>query len=189
MTFSEESIGKSAPSCLSKHVTAFLLTTLLAASALHAIGQSSKTNGATPLLSPQPRELHAGELFPVHTAAVAVRGADPEDFFAAQNLEAALTQSGVLASPSSGNIDLTIHLLRDSADEAKQLLAANKLSLDAPMQEEGYVLISRHTVDTHSTVTIIGHTAAGIFYGAQTLKQMIQQEAGITKLWTGTIRD
>jgi hexosaminidase len=140
------------------------------------------------MLSPQPRELQAGELFPVHTAAVAVRGADSEDFFAAQNLEAALTQSGVLVSLSV-TVDLTVVLLHDSADEAKQLLAANKLSLDAPMQDEGYVLISRHSADGHSTVAIIGHTAAGIFYGAQTLKQMFQEDAGVTKLWTGTIRD
>ncbi len=112
-------------------------------------------------------------MFPVHTTTVAAPSGDPEDFFAAQNLEAALTQSGLLISPSAGNVDLTIHLLRDTADEAKQLLAANKLSLDAPMQDEGYVLISRHTADGHSTVAIIGHTAAGIFYGAQTLKQMI----------------
>ncbi len=189
MTFSEEFIGKSATLNLRKHISISLLTALLAASALQANGQSSSPNGATPLLSPQPRELHAGELFPVHSAAVAVRGADPEDSFAAQNLEAALKQTGVLVSPSTGNIDLTIHLLRDTAGEAKQLLAANKLSLDAPMQDEGYVLISRHTADGHNTVAIIGHTAAGIFYGAQTLKQMIQQDAGATRLWTATIRD
>ena len=166
-----------------KDLQAFvLLSTLFASASIYTYGQS-------PLLSPQPRELHAGELFPVHTAAVAAPSGDTEDFFAAQNLEAALTQSGLLISPSAGNVDLTIHLLRDTADEAKQLLAANKLSLDAPMQDEGYVLISRHTTDGHSTVAIIGHTAAGLFYGAQTLKQMIQQDAGATKLWTATIRD
>lgn len=189
MIFSVEFDGKSAASNLCKHVSAFLLSALLVASALHADGQPSGPNRATPMLSPQPRELQAGELFPVHTAAVAVRGADSEDFFAAQNLESALTQSGVLVSPSVGTVDLTVVLLHGSADEAKQLLAANKLSLDAPMQDEGYVLISRHTADGHSTVAIIGHTAAGIFYGAQTLKQMLQEDDGVTKLWTGTIRD
>ncbi len=182
MTFPVTFSGKPAASTLCRHASAFLLTALLGASA-HAFAQSR------PMLSPQPRELQAGELFPVHIAAVAVPGADAEDFFAAQNLEVAMTQSGVLVSPSAGAVDLTVQLLRDTADSAKQLLAANKLSLEAPMQDEGYVLISRHTTDGHSTVTIIGHTAAGVFYGAQTLKQMLQQDAGVTELWTGTIRD
>jgi hexosaminidase len=183
MTFPVEINGKLAASSLSKHASAFLLTALLGIST-PAFAQSGK-----PMLSPQPRELQAGELFPVHTAAVVVPGADAEDFFAAQNLEAAMTQSGVLVSPSAGAIDLTVQLLRDTADSAKQLLATNKLSLDTPMQDEGYVLLSRHNADGRSTVTIIGHTSAGIFYGAQTLKQMLQQDAGVTKLWTGTIRD
>jgi hexosaminidase len=186
MTFSAVSNGKSATSNLCKHLCAFLLTALLAASPLHIDGQSSRH---TPLLSPQPRELQADDLFPVHTATVTVRSADSEDFFAAQNLEAALRQSGVLVSPSNGSVDLRVVLARDNADEARQLLAANKLSLDAPMQYEGYVLISRRTADGHSTVAIIGHTSAGIFYGVQTLKQMFQEDAGVNRLWTGTIRD
>jgi hypothetical protein len=57
------------------------------------------------------------------------------------------------------------------------------------MQEEGYVVVSRHSPDGHCTVAIIGHTAAGVFYGAQTVKQMLQESDGVTKLWTGTIRD
>ena len=141
------------------------------------------------MLSPQPREFHAGQMFPVHSAMVAASGGDAEDLFAAQNLKAALTQSGVLVSPSTGSVDLTIELLRDSADEARELLATNKLSLDAPMQDEGYVIVARHNPDGHCTVAIIGHTAAGVFYGVQTVKQMLEEDDGVINLWTGTIRD
>jgi hexosaminidase len=189
MVFPAKSTHNSITFTLRQHVSAFLFIALLAASALHANGQPSTPNGATPMLSPMPRELQAGELFPVHAAEIAVPGADSEDFFTAQNLKVALTQGGVPVSSSTGIVDLTVVLLRDTADDAKQLLTANKLSLDAPMEDEGYVLVSRHNADGRSTVAIIGHTAAGIFYGAQTLKQMLQQDAGITKLWTGTIRD
>ncbi len=96
-----------------KDLQAFVLLSALFASA------SIYTYGQSPLLSPQPRELHAGELFPVHTATVAAPSGDTEDFFAAQNLEAALTQSGLLVSPSTGTVDLTVHLLRDTSRRSK----------------------------------------------------------------------
>jgi len=182
-------VGKSVSSNSRRHAAAFLLGTLLAGSALAAQGPSDGLQSSTPMLSPQPRELHAGSTFPVNTATVAASGGDAEDLFAAQNLKTALTQSGVLVSPSAGDVDLTIELLRDSADQARDLLAANKLSLDAPMQDEGYVVVSRHNSDGHSTVAVIGHTAAGVFYGVQTVKQMLEDDDGVTRLWTGTIRD
>ena len=61
MTFPVRFSGKPAASTLCRHASAFRLTALLGASA-HAFAQSR------PMLSPQPRELQAGELFPVHIA-------------------------------------------------------------------------------------------------------------------------
>jgi hypothetical protein len=52
------------------------------------------------------------------------------------------------------------------------------------MHDEGYVVVSRA-----GSVAVIGETAAGVFYGAQTLKQMVESDGGVQKLWTGTIRD
>ncbi len=172
-----------------RHGATLLLGALLAFPALAAQLPSDGLRTGTPMLSPQPREFSVEQMVPVHSATVVVSGGVAEDLFAAQNLEAALTQSGVLVSPSIGAVDLTIELLRDSSDEAKELLTTNKLTLDAPMQDEGYVVVSRHNSDGHCTIAIIGHTAAGVFYGVQTVKQMFEEDDGVTRLWTGTIRD
>ncbi len=141
---------------------------------------------AAPVLSPQPREIQPGALAPIHIASVLVPGADPDDLFAAQNLTQSLTQSGLRIAPAA---DLTIHLLRTDSPQARQLLSANHLAFDAPMHDEGYILLSRKNPITGETVDIIGQTSAGIFYGAQTLKQLIEPSKTGPQLWTATIRD
>jgi len=115
---------------------------------------------------------------------VLVPGSDPEDQFAAQNLTQALIQSGLtVATPA----DLTITLLRADTPAARQLLASTHLAFDAPMHDEGYILLGQKS-PSGATVTIIGATSAGIFYGAQTLKQLIEPST-TPHLWTATIRD
>ncbi len=64
------------------------------------------------------------------------------------------------------------------------MLSQENLKFDAAMHDEGYVLISRP-----GSVTIIGETSAGVFYGAQTLRQMIETQDGVPALWTATVRD
>jgi hexosaminidase len=160
---------------------ALLATTVLAS------GQSPAP--AAPLLSPQPREIQPGKLVMVHIASVLVPGGDPEDLFAAQNLTRSLAQSDVLVSPSAGTPDLTIRLLRADSPQAHQLLSTNHLAFDAPMHDEGYLLLSRKNPARGETVDIIGETAAGVFYGAQTLKQLIESSASGPQIWTATIRD
>jgi tetratricopeptide (TPR) repeat protein len=165
--------------------SSFLL--LLAVSAIAASAHAISI--ATPLLSPQPRELHLNDAIRFHTANILVPGGDAEDNFAAQNLSEALKQRGVMITPSAGSVDTTIELLRNNTPEANQLLAAADLTFDAPMHDEGYVLLAHRDVQGHAFVAIIGDTAAGIFYGAQTLKQLVTTSNGIPALPTGTIRD
>ena len=159
-----------------------LLLTLLTPSLLSA-------QTPAPMLSPQPKELHANDLLPIHTASVFVPSGDTEDLFAAQNLETDLTQRGILISPSAGPTDVTITLLREQTQQSKQLLSENKLSFTPEMQREGYILISKPAPNNHVSVTIIAQTSAGIFYGAQTLKQLVVSDRGLPKLWTASIRD
>jgi hypothetical protein len=144
---------------------------------------------SAPTLSPQPKEIHSEEFVPVHVASVLVPGGDEQDLFAAQNLDQALTQRGTLISPAAGAVDLTVKLLRADSDQARQLLSQEKLSFDPPMQDEGYVLISHKDANGGDSVAIIGQTAAGVFYGAQTLKQLVENDHGVKRIWTGTIRD
>jgi hypothetical protein len=137
-----------------------------------------------PALSPQPREFHPAARVAVHSVLVTVPGGDSEDLFAASNLEDALNADGILVSPVAGPVDVAVKLLRAGSAEAKSLLAANHLAFDAAMHDEGYVLIAQ----AHA-VTIVGETSAGVFYGAQTLKQLVDTGADGPMLWTGTIRD
>lgn len=172
------------PRC-SKSLSA--LFCVLLTPALFASGQSPMPSA--PTLSPQPKEIHSEEFVPVHVASVLVPGGDEQDLFAAQNLDQALTQRGTLISPAAGAVDLTVKLLRADSDQARQLLSQEKLSFDPPMQDEGYVLISHKDANGGDSVAIIGQTAAGVFYGAQTLKQLVENDHGVKRIWTGTIRD
>jgi hypothetical protein len=139
---------------------------------------------AQPVLTPQPRELHAGRLVPVRSAVIEVPGGDAEDYFAAHGLEAALRERDVIVSPAVGTPDLTVTLLRRSAQTASKTLSESKLVFDPAMHDEGYVLVS-----TPGHVTIVGETAAGVFYGVQTLKQMLVSDGQSAMLWTAAIRD
>ncbi len=144
---------------------------------------------AAPLLCPQPKSLHAEGLTAVHAATIIVPGGDAEDIFAAQNLGSALAQRGILNSPAAGAVDLTVTLLREDSDQARHLMSGNNLTFSAAMQDEGYILISRKDTHGGAAVAIIGHTAAGVFYGVQTLKQLLQSDRGGAAIWTATIRD
>jgi hypothetical protein len=163
------------------------LVCLLLAPVFLASAQSPAASA--PILSPQPKEIHAGELVPVHAATVIVPGGDAEDLFAAQNLNKAFTERGILITPAAGSVDLTIKLLRKDSDQARQLISANNLSFDPAMQDEGYILLSQKNATGGDTVDIIGQTSAGIFYGVQTLKQLVEDDGSGPKIWTATIRD
>jgi hypothetical protein len=163
----------------------FLL--LIAVSAIAASAQAISI--PVLLLSPQPRELHLNDLTPFHIANVLVPAGDSEDNFAAQNLSQALKQRGVMLAPAAGPADATIELLRNNTIEAARLLSAAHLTFDAPMHDEGYILLAHRDAEGHAFVAIIGDTAGGVFYGAQTLKQLVTTSNGIPTIPTGTIRD
>jgi hexosaminidase len=153
------------------------------------VSSAQSVTPAAPALSPQPREIQPGALVSIHSASVLVPGGDPDDLFAAQNLTQSLTQSGLHIASASTTADLTINLLRADSPQARQLLSASHLALDAPMHDEGYVLIVQKNHAGSATVDIIAKTAAGVFYGAQTLKQLIEPSATGPQIWTATIRD
>jgi hexosaminidase len=163
---------------------------LLAAAACALFASTLLASAQSPALSPQPKEMQVIERVPVHIASVLAPGADPDDLFAAQDLTQALTQSGIhiSTSASAAGTDLTINLLRADSLQARQLLSSNHLAFDAPMHDEGYILLS-HKNPSGETVDIIGQTSAGIFYGAQTLKQLIEPNGAGPMIWSATIRD
>jgi len=134
-----------------------------------------------PLLLPAPREAHfSGETLLPATVAVSVPGRAAEDEFVARDLEEALKQ----APRSSSVAGFQVLLLRSGSAEAKTQLARHKLAFDAAMEEEGYVLV----IDPHEAV-VVAATGAGVFYGLQTLKQLLPLPGTKPVLPLGTIRD
>ena len=133
-------------------------------------------------LLPAPRETHFGQNVSLpDKIAVAVPGHDPQDEFAASNLEDALKD---LPPAGDHRGEYRVDLLRADSHDAKDLLARHSLTFDPPMQDEGYVLV----IEPRETY-IVGATAAGVFYGVQTFKQLLPLPGQPRLLPTGTVRD
>jgi hypothetical protein len=137
--------------------------------------------GQIPLL-PAPREAHfTGETALTGTVAVSVPGHDAEDEFAARDLEEAIQQAPRAKAEAAG---FRIVLLRAGSAEGKALLAKNSQVFDAPMEAEGYLL----AIEPHRAF-VIAATGAGVFYGVQTMKQLLPPTGARLMLPTGTVRD
>ena len=137
-------------------------------------------------LQPAPREAHfdAETALPA-TVVVSVPVRDADDAFAASDLKDALKQNAAdKKDEHAAKTVYRVELLRTNSAVAKELLRRHKLTFDAPMQDEGYVLIA----EPHAAY-IIGATGAGVFYGVQTLKQMLPVTGEKQEIPTGTIRD
>ncbi len=156
------------------------LASRLAPGLLLALALGSSTPAQT--LLPAPREAHFG--VPVDLPArvlVSAPGKAPEDGFAAQDLEDAL---GQLPAADAHGLPYRVLLLRTGTAEAKAVLARNKLSFDPTMEAEGYVLV----IEPHEAY-VVGATGSGVFYGVQTLKQLLPLPGTPRQLPTGTVRD
>ena len=141
-------------------------------------------NVAQVRLLPAPREAHfAGETVLPATVTVSVPGRDAEDEFAARDLEEAIKQAEP-AGEAGAKAAYQVTLLRADSAEAKALLTKRSLSFDAAMKDEGYVL----AVEPHQAF-VVAATDSGIFYGVQTLKQLLPLPGAKPALPTGTVRD
>ena len=118
---------------------------------------------------------------------MSVPGRDAQDEFAAHDLEDAIKQMAASTDASRADAEkpaYRVTLIRDDAAEAKALLARESLTFDAVMEPEGYILV----IEPHEA-TIVGATGAGIFYGVQTLKQLLPLAGAPHVIPTGTVRD
>ena len=166
-------IGNTPMSSLPRAAMSCVAVLLLAFPALSA--------GQIPLL-PAPREAHfTGETLLPETVAVSVPGHDAEDEFAARDLKEAIQQAPRAKAQAAG---FRIVLLRAHSAEGKALLAKLSLAFDAPMEAEGYVL----AIEPHEAF-VIAASGAGVFYGVQTMKQLLPPAGARPVLPTGTVRD
>jgi hypothetical protein len=136
-----------------------------------------------PHLIPKPREVTAGELAPLAKSVAVASGANDDDRFAAKDLIDALKLRGVHATAGADGT-FRISLLRLDTPAARHLLETSKFEFDSTMRAEGYVLVT-----TKDAATVVASSAAGIFYGAQTLKQLIRTDGPAPRIQLASIRD
>lgn len=136
-----------------------------------------------PALIPQPREFQSREdVSFAHGVLVSAPGSDKDDKFAAQDLAQGLKELGISYPAKAAAAH--IYLLRDSSIAGKRVLSQAQQFFDQPMFDEGYVLVT-----LKRNVYVIGHTAAGVFYGAQTVKQLVSGTGEDAVLQGCVIRD
>lgn len=135
------------------------------------------------LLVPQPREAVAErDVMLAHGLEIAVP-ADSADAFAARELRDALKDAGVPIG-RAGAGSARIVFLRAGGAAGRALLEGHRVAFDSAMTAEGYAL-----VPDGRTLTVIGATPAGVFYGAQTVKQLVEGRGPSAVLRMAAVRD
>jgi hypothetical protein len=132
-------------------------------------------------LVPAPRECVAVRTIQIGGASLIVSaGKNAEDQFAANDLEEQphWSRGAAVNAPR-------ISLLRAESTQAKTLLARDHLIFDPAMHDEGYVLVP----DGSRGLAVIAETSAGVFYGAQTVRQLIRGSGEAAMMLEPTLRD
>lgn len=153
---------------------------LLSLAAISASAAAQTASNSVPLI-PKPRQANFNAPVNVSSIEVECRGCDAQDMFAANELEQTLTERGV---PVSDHGDVKITMLRASSAEGKKAIESAHLTWSPEMDAEGYVLSP-----SSKGITVIGGSASGVFYGAQTVKQLIDSTTKPAVLHPAAIRD
>ena len=128
-------------------------------------------------LIPYPNQLEVGQGVLRLGARVNIEVAsnEEEDRFAASLLAQELNSLGSIAASvgAKGAGGPRIVLARSESQAGKRILGDSGLSLPPQAEEEGYVLVV-----TSREASIVSKTAAGVFYGVQTLRQLLQRTPG-----------
>ncbi len=134
-------------------------------------------------LVPAVRECTSVASVPVGQQGVVVAAAKRvDDEFAAKDIEDTLKSLGVrVASPHGARIEL----LRADAPAIRTFLKNHDLTFTHAMHDEGYVL-SRMG---ENSLAVIAETPEGIFYGVQTVKQLVRGSGKDAVLLVPTVRD
>ncbi len=163
---------------MQKQLTWWLLGAVLAVPSLRAMD----SEGHSALrLTPAPKEvsLHEGG-FRVgpHTRIVVQFGHQSEDRLAAETLaEEIQDQSGlqldIVGARSGHKSDGAIILARLEDAHVRRFLAAKGLTADKLIGNDGYLLFS-----DKSHLIVAANSGQGLFYGVQTLRQLLRPDGG-----------
>jgi len=182
--------GLSVERPLRRPMKALLLSLGTAGAFLSLLSALPAVAMAQPRLLPAPREAHfSGETAFPGRIMISIPGQAAEDEFAARDLQEAAKESGTYGPHKGGDATeaktaFPVVLLRSDAVEARNVLARHGLTFDGAMRDEGYVL----AIEPHGA-WIIAASGSGIFYGVQTLKQLLPITADKAVLPLGTVRD
>ncbi len=155
-----------------------LMAVVLMASPRAAGGQTSAV--VYPLV-PRPREVIRRPAQPLADG-VRIESAARSDTLAVRSLAEMLRERGISASAAGRG--LTVRLLRSDSPQGRAALTTAGLRWEAAMREEGYALVTGQ-----GSATIIASAPSGIFYGVQTLGQLIDGRGGSARLRGAAIRD
>ena len=146
------------------------------------LAQSTSTPACDDLqLIPAPRECHAVAAIPIGGFGFFVSAdKNADDAFTAEDM---IEQS--LGKRTVHDDAPYIRLERAESPEAQALLAGHHLKFDPAMHDEGYVIVP----DGQGGLAVIAETSAGIFYGAQTVKQLLRGRGKDAVLLVPTLRD
>ena len=126
-------------------------------------------------LIPMPREVRAGaNVALLNGVRVVCAGCGAEDQFTAADLQQTLTERGVPAKSANG---YAIELVRAGGNGLPA-------GFDVAMRAEGYTISANA-----AGMVVTGATAEGLFYGAQTVKQMVEVGNGRAVMHAATIKD
>lgn len=129
-------------------------------------------------LVPMPRQVHEDRTLSLaNGVAVVCSGCDAADTFTASDLTDTLRQRSIPITPGA---PVTITLMHADSPQGQQALGSARLTPE--MQAEGYAIVPRG-----NGLAVIGATPEGIFYGAQTVKQLV--DPGTATLHVASIRD
>jgi hexosaminidase len=163
---------------ISRSISALLC---LSACLLTAQSVQQAVQSANPLL-PAPREYSAKDPLPLSHGVSIVTDSNEDDRFSAHDLELFFQDAGIrIRKDHAGAL---IELLRTSTPRARIVLRPAHLELTPEMQEQGYAI-----VPTAHGLAIVADTSTGLFYGAQTVKQMIHGHGSVAEIDRAVIRD
>jgi hypothetical protein len=154
---------------------------LFALAALLALPSSLRAQHPL-LLVPQPRESRVDREIALRRGVDVATPVDSTDGFAARDLRDAFRESGVMVAKGGGSARVV--LLRSGSPAAKALMARTHATFGQEMRDEGYLLVPDGT-----TLNVIGASAPGVFYGAQTVKQLVIGRGPSALLRMATVRD
>ncbi len=148
-----------------------------------AVAGTAAAQADDPHLIPRPREIGGGKFVPLGGTIAIASASNADDRFAAKDLGESLRERGFkVTTGAEGGFVVRLH--RASSESGKALLARHNQTLSEAASPEGYVVVTSAT-----SADVVAATSAGVFYGVQTVKQLLQGTSRQPTVYATVIRD